>query len=109
MKQRLKKIFQFVLNPRLLLCYGLAWMITNGWAYVLCLLGLWLEIGWMVAVGSAYLAFLWLPISPEKIVTLAITIALLRWLFPDDRKTLAVMKTSAARLKALLKRKKNKG
>lgn len=106
MKQKLKKIIQFLTNPRLLLCYGLAWMITNGWAYVLFAIGLWLKIGWMVAVGSAYLAFLWLPISPEKIVTFAITIALLRWLFPNDQKTLAVMKAGSAKLKALVKRKK---
>ncbi len=106
MKQKLKKIVQFILNPRLLLCYGLAWMITNGWSYVFCVVGVWLDIGWMVAVGTAYLAFLWLPVSPEKIVTFAITIALLRWLFPNDQKTLAVMKDSSAKLKAVILRKK---
>ncbi|MBQ9762004.1 MAG: hypothetical protein IJV82_02895 [Oscillospiraceae bacterium] len=102
----MKKIIQFIANPRLLLCYGMAWFITNGWSYVFFVLGSALGIGWMTAVGSAYLAFLWLPISPEKIVTLAITIALLRWLFPNDQKTLAIMKESYAKLKAALKRKK---
>jgi hypothetical protein len=106
LKHKLKKIVQFILNPRLLLCYGLAWMITNGWSYVLLVLGMWLDIGWMIAVGTAYLAFLWLPVSPEKIVTFAITIALLRWLFPNDQKTLAVMKDSYARLKAAISRKR---
>lgn len=106
MKQLLKKILQFILNPRLLLCYCIAWTITNGWSYALFCLGLWLKIGWMVAVGSAYLAFLWLPVSPEKIVTFAITIALLRWWFPNDQKTLAVMKDGLAKLKAVVKRKK---
>lgn len=106
MKQKLKKIVQFIVNPRLLLCFGLAWMITNGWSYVLLGLGLLLKVGWMVAIASAYLAFLWLPVSPEKIVTFAITIVLLRWLFPNDQKTLAVMKDSYARLKAALRRKK---
>lgn len=106
LKQKLKKIVQFILNPHLLLCYGLAWMITNGWSYVLLVIGMWLDISWMVAVGTAYLAFLWLPVSPEKIVTFAITIALLRWLFPNDQKTLAVMKDSYGKLKAAILRKR---
>ena len=58
----------------------------------------------MVAVATGYLAFLWLPISPEKIVTVAIAIVLLRWLFPNDRKTLAVLK----RMKNSVKRKLKK-
>lgn len=106
MKEKFKKVVQFIANPRLLLCFGLAWMITNGWSYVLLALGSVLGVGWMVGVASAYLAFLWLPISPEKIVTIAITIALLRWLFPNDQKTLGIMKESYAKLKAALKRRK---
>ncbi|MGN1094772.1 MAG: hypothetical protein ACI4QR_00120, partial [Eubacteriales bacterium] len=43
---------------------------------------------WMIAVASAYITFLWLPISPEKIVTVAISLFLLRLLFPNDKKTL---------------------
>ena len=75
----------------LLLCLALGWLITNGWSYIMFGIGTYLEINWMVAVSGAYLAFLWLPISPEKLVTFAIAIALLRWLFPGDQKTLAVL------------------
>ncbi len=106
MKKTLKKILQFITNPKLLLCVGMAWFITNGWSYVLFALGTYFQIGWMVAVGGAYLAFLWLPISPEKIVTFAIAIALLRWLFPDDQKTLAVLKNLYAKAKAAIKNRK---
>ena len=88
----LKTALLCITNPRFLLCAGLAWMITNGWAYVLTALGAWLGIGWMTAVGGAYLAFLWLPISPEKIVTVAIAMGLLRWLFPNDEKTLGQLR-----------------
>ena len=42
----------------------------------------------MIAVSTAYMAFLWFPFTPEKIFTLVIAIALLRLLFPHDRKTL---------------------
>ena len=106
MKEKLKKVLQFIANPRLLLCFGLAWIITNGWSYILFAVGTWLGIGWMIAVSSAYMAFLWLPISPEKIVTVAISMALLRFLFPNDKKTLGVLKNMYAKLKETLRMKK---
>ncbi len=106
--EKLKKILLFIANPRLLLCFGIAWMITNGWSYVLLAVGTWLKIGWMVAVASAYLAFLWLPISPEKIVTVAIAIALLRFLFPNDEKTLGTLRKMMAKLKGAIQSKKKK-
>lgn len=92
LKKNLKKTLQFIANPRLLVCLLLGWMITNGWSYVMFAVGTICEIEWMIAVSGAYLAFLWLPISPEKLVTFAIAIALLRWLFPNDQKTLAVLR-----------------
>jgi hypothetical protein len=110
MKDKIKRFFktavQFVLNPRLLLCFGIGWMITNGWSYVLLGLGTWLENEWMIGIASAYLAFLWLPVSPEKLVTVAIAITLLRWLFPNDKKTLGILRQTYAGLKQTFRRKK---
>ena len=103
MKEKLKKVLLFFANPRLLLCVGIAWLITNGWSYILFGIGTYLEIPWMIAVSGAYLAFLWLPISPEKLVTFAIAIALLRWLFPNDEKTLAVLKGWYAKAKSAIR------
>lgn len=91
-KEKLKKLVWFVGNPRFLLCFGLAWIITNGWSYIMMGLGTWLKIEWMIAVSGAYLTFLWLPVSPEKLLTFVIAIWLLRRLFPNDTKTLAVMR-----------------
>ncbi len=108
MKNKLKKIAQFIANPRLLICIAIAWLITNGWSYILLGIGTYFEIGWMTAVAGAYLAFLWLPISPEKIVTLAIAIALLRLLFPGDQKTLSVLKNFYNKAKVVIKSKKHK-
>lgn len=107
-KHRLKKLLMFCLNPRFLLCFGLAWLITNGWSYILFGLGTLLDVGWMVAVGGGYMAFLWLPISPEKIVTVGISIALLKFLFPNDRKTLAVLVEMKDKIKAAVKKRKKK-
>lgn len=94
MRERIKRFFlgavKFILNPRLLLCFGIAWMITNGWSYVMLAVGTYFGIPWMIAVASAYLTVLWLP-SPEKIVTCAIAILLLRLLFPRDKLTLGVL------------------
>ena len=92
LRANLKKTWQFLVNPRLIICFMIGWLITNGWSYIMFALGTYFGINWMVAVAGAYLAFLWLPISPEKIVTCAIAIALLRWLFPQDEKTLAVLR-----------------
>lgn len=103
MKEKLLKILHFFTNPRLLLCLLVGWMITNGWSYLLFLAGMHFQIDWMTAVGGAYLAFLWLPISPEKLVTFAIAIALLRWWFPGDQQTLAVLHDLFAKAKAAWK------
>jgi len=66
-------------------------MITNGWSYIFVAVGTALGIGWMAAVGGAYLTFLWVPFTPEKILTVIIAIFLLRKLFPNDEKTLKIL------------------
>lgn len=106
MKNKVKKIIQFITNPRLLLCFFIAWMITNGWSYIMFGIGAAFGINWMTMISGAYLAYLWLPISPEKLVTLAIAIFLLRLMFPNDQKTLAVLKEFHQKAKAIVREKK---
>lgn len=108
LKEKLKKLIVFLLNPRFLLCFGLAWMITNGWCYIFIGVGTFYEIGWMLAVGSVYLGFLWLPFTPEKIVTVPLAIVFLKWIFPKDEKTLAVLEQMYQKAKDALKKKKKK-
>lgn len=109
MKEKIKTAIQFILNPRLLLCLFLAWIITNGWSYLVLGIGALLDIDWMKVVGGGYMTFLWLPISPEKLVTVAIAIGLLRLLFPGDQKTLAKLKGMHEKLKSkYLKKEKGK-
>ena len=54
-------------------------------------LGTYFGIEWMIAVAGAYLTFLWFPFTPEKIITAIIAMVLLRFLFPKDQKTLAIL------------------
>lgn len=88
LKSWCKVAIEFILNPRLLLCFGLAWIITNGWAYIAAALAVWLKIEWLGTVAGSYLAALWIPFTPEKIITIIIAIFLLKLLFPNDKKTL---------------------
>ena len=88
-KNTIKAIYEFIFNPRLLLCFGLAWLITNGWAYIAVAFGAMYDISILATIGATYLAFLWLPITPEKIITVIISIHLLKKIYPEDTKTLA--------------------
>ncbi|MGM9626231.1 MAG: hypothetical protein ACI3XM_11070 [Eubacteriales bacterium] len=109
LKPYIKTMLLCVTNPRLLLCLGIAWFVTNGWSYVLMAVGTFFQIEWMMAVAGAYLAFLWLPVSPEKIVTLALAVFLLKRLFPQDKKTLGVLHELHMKAKGLHdRRKRNK-
>lgn len=106
--RKAKKLLWFCLNPRLLLCIAIAWFITNGWCYLFLLLGGLLHIPWMTAAGGAWAMLLWLPFTPEKILTLFLAILLLRFLFPKDEKTLQVLKGELARIKTKLRSRRDK-
>ena len=45
-KEKLKNlshtILEFLFNPPLLICLGIAWIITNGWSYIVFGLGVFL-------------------------------------------------------------------
>lgn len=92
LREMARRWARFLLNPRLLLCLAIAWMITNGWSYVLFSLGMLMKIHWMRVVGGAYMSFLWLPFTPEKLVTVVLAIGLMRLLYPRDRRTLGVLR-----------------
>lgn len=97
---QIKKWLMVFLNPRLLLCLFIAWMITNGWSYVFFVLGTLCDINWMIITGTAYMSLLWVPFTPEKILTVIIAIFLMRLIFPKDEKTLGVLREQLHKLKA---------
>ena len=107
-KYWVKTVIEFILNPRLLLCLGIAWLITNGWAYITTVIAVWLKIDWLAAVSGAYLAALWIPFTPEKIITVIIAIFLLKLMFPNDKKTLEKLHNMKEKIKTAGKKIKDK-
>lgn len=100
----LKKVIRPFLNIKFLISFGLAWMITNGWCYVFIWLGTWLDIRWMFIVGSTYLAFLWMPFTIEKVITIPLAIFFQTKLFPHDKKLAKQLQEMSAELKGELAR-----
>lgn len=88
LKYKIKLWSKLVLNWRFLVCFGLAWIITNGWSYILLTLGLAFKWKWVARIAATYIAFLWLPITPEKVITVAISLFFVKNMFPNHNKTL---------------------
>ncbi len=106
--KKLRTALNFIFNPRLLVCLGIAWMITNGWAYLFLLFGGLFGINWMLVVGGAYCGMLWFPFTPEKIITVVIAMFLLKCLFPGDQKTLLILHNMHEKIKTKMKQRKEK-
>ena len=106
MKEKIKFWIKRLCNWRFLICFGIAWIITNGWAYVFIAVGTSCSIKWMLAVGTSYMAFLWLPITPEKLITIPIAIFLLKILFPKSKELQKQLEEEKNNLKKELKSKK---
>jgi hypothetical protein len=87
-KNKVRLWIKLILNWRFVVCFGLAWMITNGWAYILLILGLTLNINLMYAIAMTYITFIWLPVTPEKIITVTIALFLVKILFPQHNQEL---------------------
>lgn len=103
-RKNLKKWLGALTNPRLLFCMAVGWFITNGWSYCALGAGVFFEIEWLSHLATVYLGLLWLPGTPEKIVTFGIAIALLRLWFPSDTRTLALLKAEQKKLFASVKK-----
>lgn len=88
-----------LLNWRFLICFGIAWMITNGWAYIFISLGTILKIDWMRNIGVGYMALLWMPWTPEKLITIPIAIWLLKKIFPKNYELIAELENELSELK----------
>lgn len=98
-----KKWVQALLNPHMLISLGIAWFITNGWSYVAFSLGTYFQINWLRNIGAVWLGLLWMPGTPEKLLTFSLAIIILRVVFPKDTKTLAIIHEKRLQLMKLTK------
>ena len=72
-KDKIKPYLTWTLAPSMLI----AWLITNGWSYILIAIG----HGWIRAVALAYAGILWLPFTPEKLITIPLALWIQKILF----------------------------
>lgn len=71
-------------NIKFCISFFLAWMITNGWSYIALALGTYFKIKWLITIAGSYQAFLWMPWTPEKLITIPIAIGIHKILFKKD-------------------------
>jgi chaperonin GroEL len=82
-KELLAKLYEFIkfiLDWKTLLCYIPVWFVFSGWTYVAIAFG----SPWIRAFGSAWLAMLWMPWCPEKLITIPITLWIKRIIFKKE-------------------------
>ena len=91
----LKKIKTYIspfLNWRILIIYLPIWFIMSGWTYLFIFLGTKYHIGWMLASGTFWATVLWLPITPEKLITIPLTLFIyVKWVGHGDPKLEAMV------------------
>lgn len=85
--KRIKNYLRPFLRWKFLLCFFLAWLITNGWSYAFIIIGELCSIDWMFNVGVGWQAFLWMPFTPEKLVTMPMAMWFNYKMFKDDKTT----------------------
>ena len=95
MKRLLTKIKTYIspfLNWRILIIYLPIWFIMSGWTYLFIYLGTKHHISWMLASGTFWATVLWLPITPEKLITIPLTLYIyIRWRGHSDDKLEALI------------------
>ena len=105
---KLKIYFKPFCHWRFLISFGAAWMITNGWSYIFIVVGPMIKCNWMLSIGAAWQAFLWLPFTPEKLVTIPLAMFFHTLLFTKDAKTHQELEAMYAEAKSDWNKIKNK-
>ena len=74
-------------NPRFLISFGIAWIITNGMWYIMAFVPIPFLPEWLIWFSRSYIGFLYLPWTPEKLITIPMAIFFHLKLFKNDSKT----------------------
>ena len=85
MINKIKTYISPFLNWRILIIYIPIWFLMSGWTYLFICLGTRFHISWMLAAGTFWATLLWLPITPEKLLTIPLTLWIyIRWINKED-------------------------
>lgn len=91
MKNLWKKIKIYIkpfINWRFLVAYFIPFMLINGWAWIGFALMPVIGSNWYTIASTTWLGILWLPCTPEKLITIPMAIFIHTKLFgPKDPKT----------------------
>ena len=105
MKRLLTKIKTYIspfLNWRILVIYVPIWFIMSGWTYLFIYLGTRHHISWMLASGTFWATILWLPITPEKLITIPLTLLIYMRVFGHGNKDTASGQLQREKLEAMV-------
>lgn len=103
LKNLILKIWIYIkpfFNWRFLISFSIPWFIVNGWAWAGAALMTIIGPNWFTIAATTWLGILWLPWTPEKLVTIPIAMWIHTRLFKNDKKTridLQIMYTQAQR------------
>lgn len=85
LKEWLLAFYHFIKDWRTAFSFLLAWTITNGWSYIAIFIGQLLHLPVLRNIGLTYLAILWMPWTPEKLITVPIALFIKKILFKRRR------------------------
>jgi hypothetical protein len=71
------------LTWRILICYLPFWFIASGWTYIALAIG----NAWWKTIAGVWLAWMWMPWCPEKLITIPAAIWLHKKIFPNRATT----------------------
>ena len=91
-QRRRRQWVKALTNPHMLISVAIAWFFTNGWAYCAAGIGTFCHIPWLRNTGLIYLGILWAPGTPEKVLTFGLAMMIMRVLFPQDRRTVLLLR-----------------
>jgi len=75
------------MTPKMLLVFGVVWLLTTGWAHVFLIVGTFYNIGWMYKIGIGAEVFFFNPFVNEKLITIPFSIWLYKKTFKEEVKT----------------------
>ena len=76
-------LFYLRASWKYVISFSIGWCITNGWAYVFAVIG----VGWFKDFALWYIGFIWLPTTPEKIITIPLSAIIHKWLWKESNET----------------------